>query len=294
MGAHRRRPLVRWHGGKWKIAKWVIAHFPSHQVYVEPFGGGASVMSQKEPAKGEIYNDLDETLISLFRVLQDPAQAERLIWLLERTPFARAEFDLAYEATDDPVERARRTLIRSFMGYGSDGTAGVYKTGFRRTVSNALKFPASEWKTYPAALRLTVERFRDVVLEQTDAFDLMPALDRPETLFYVDPPYHPATRSAGNRRRGQGYHVYSHEMDEEHHGALLELLAGLRGMVVLSGYPHPSYDRVLDGWRRVERDAYADGGRPRTECLWINPAAQARLEIPAAMQSRLFMEEENV
>lgn len=245
-------------------------------------------MLQKAPAKAECYNDLDETMISLFRVIQDPAGAERLVQLLERTPFSRAEFDLSYEPTDDPVEAARRTIIRSFMGFGSDGTAGVYKTGFRRTVTQAQKFPASEWKSYPKALWRTIDRFRSVVLEQTDAFELMPDLDTEDTLFYVDPPYHPETRSAGNRRRGQGYHVYKHELEAEDHVRLLDTLCALKGMVVLSGYPHPLYDERLPGWKRVERRAFADGGRERTECIWINPAAQARKPAVPAPQQRLI------
>ena len=278
MGAHSRRPVVRYHGAKWKVAKWVISHFPPHTAYVEPFGGGAAVLLQKDPAKGEIYNDLDETMVSLFRVLRDREKAERLVALLELTPFSRAEFDAAYEPTDDDVEAARRTIVRSFMGYGSDGTAGEYKTGFRRTVTAAEKFPASEWATYPMALRRTIERLAGVVIEQTDAFTLMPALDAETTLFYVDPPYHPETRSQGNRRRGAGYHVYKHEMDVDDHVRLLDILCALKGMVVLSGYPHALYDEKLTGWARVTRGAYADGGRARTECLWINPAAQEKMK----------------
>src|SRR3546814_3515363 len=99
-----------------------------------------------------------------------------------------------------------------------------------------------------------------------------------ETLFYIDPPYHPDTRSQGNRRRGKGFHVYSHELEAADHVRLLDSVTSLSGMVVLSGYPHPLYDEALPGWKRVERMANADGGRERTECLWINPAAVARLD----------------
>src|SRR3546814_2586632 len=97
-------------------------------------------------------------MIRLFRVIQDPEKAEKLVWLLERTPFSRAEFELAYKPAKDDVEAVRRTIVRSFMGFGSDGTAGVYPTGFRRNVTNAGKFPASEWKSYPKALRRTIDR----------------------------------------------------------------------------------------------------------------------------------------
>lgn len=277
MTSHRRRPLIRWHGGKWKIAKWIIEYLPrEHDAYVEPFGGGASVLLQKEPVGSELYNDLDETLIAVFRVLQDVEKSEKLVWLLERTPFSRREFERAYQPVDgDDVEAVRRTLARSFMGIGSLGTGGN-STGFRRSIT-AAKFPAREWSTYPPALRLTIERLRDVVLESVDARALMADVDAAGTLFYLDPPYLPETRSQKSRRGGSRYHVYRHELTFEEHVALLEQLKAMLGMIVLSGYPNALYDDALTGWQRVERTAYAHGGIGRTECLWINPAAQEKL-----------------
>lgn len=271
------RPPVRWHGGKWKIALWVNQFLPRHSGYGEVFGGGASVMLRKPRARAELYNDLDRTIVHLFRVLRDRDQAERLVRLLALTPFAREEFELAYEPCEDLVERARRTIVRSFMGYGSDGTAGVYKTGFRRNVTSNLKMPAQEWASYPVSLRKTIARLDGVVIENRDAFALLPELDGPDWLHYVDPPYLPETRSQGNRRRGAGFHVYEHELTREQHVDLLALLRSLKGMVVLSGYPSAMYDDALDGWTRVQRLAHADGGAERTEVLWINPRAAARL-----------------
>lgn len=277
MTAHRRRPLIRYHGGKWKIAKWIIENLPTHDAYVEPYGGGASVLLQKEPARAELYNDLDDALIRLFRVLQDVDKAERLVDLLERTPFARREFERAYEPADgDDVEAARRTLMRSFMGIGSLGTTGRAKTGFRRAITGN-KFCAREWATYPPALRLTIERLREVTIECCDAAELIEHVDAPGTLFYLDPPYVPQTRSTKSRRGGEQYHVYHHELTVEQHVQLLEQLKRIVGMAVISGYPSPLYDEHLAGWQRVEREAYAHGGHDRTEVLWINPAAQAQL-----------------
>lgn len=272
------RPVVRWHGGKYKLAAWIIAFFPKHDTYVEHFGGGASVMLNKPRSKAELYNDLDDVIVGLFRVLRDPAASARLVELLRLTPFSRSEFAAAYGPSEDPIENARRTIVRSFMGYGSDGTTGVYRTGFRCTVTSTKKLPAKEWDTYPDALLTVIERLRGVVIESTDALKLMTRMDSPGTLHFCDPPYLPETRSQGNRRRGAGFHVYSHELSLEDHIRMLEILKSLAGMVVLCGYPSELYDESLVGWRRVERGAYADGGRARTEVVWINPAAVAALE----------------
>jgi DNA adenine methylase len=272
------RPLIRWHGGKWKIALWVVAHLPPHELYTEVFGGGAAVLIRKNRAtRGELYNDLDGTLVHLMRVLQDPVKAAALVRKIALTPFSREEFYAAYGETDDDVERARRTLIRSFMGFGASGATSDSLTGFRGGVRTKGGIPAQEWASYPQALQRIIARLDGVMVENQCAFGLLRSVDEPGVLHYLDPPYHPATRSKGNRQRGAGYHVYRHELDENQHDELLDVARSLKGMVVLSGYPHDSYDEALRGWRRVTRETQADGARPRTEVLWINPAAARRL-----------------
>ena len=129
---------------------------------------------------------------------------------------------------------------------------------------------------YPAALAIVVERLSGVVIENRDAQKVMAAHDGPETLHYVDPPYVFSTRDAGKD--------YLHEMSDGDHDDLLVFLRGLRGMVVLSGYPNDIYDTALSDWRRVSRLALADGARERTEVLWLNPAASRNLEKATAQQ----------
>lgn len=261
------RPVLRWHGGKWKLAPWIIAHFPPHRVYVEPYGGAASVLMRKSRAYGEVYNDLDKDVVNLFRVLRDESAAVELTRQLQLTPFAKDEFELSYQETADPLEMARRMVIRSFMGFGSNGHNRSTKTGFRANSNRSGTTPAHDWTNYPDRLPALVERLKGVVIENRPAVEVMAAHDSAATLHYVDPPYLFETRSEKMRRNG----CYAHEMTAAQHTELLAFLRSLAGMVVLSGYPHQSYDDALPGWRRIDVEAHADGALDRVECLWINP-----------------------
>lgn len=279
------RPVLRWHGGKWRLAPWIIEHFPPHRVYVEPFGGAASVLLLKPRSYGEVYNDLDEGVVNLFRVLRSD-RAGKLVEALRLTPFARREFFDSYAPTDDPVERARRLIVRSFMGFGSDGHNAKVRTGFRASCTHSGSTPAHNWHNYPDALVTVVERLRGVVIESRDAQACMEQHDGPETVHYVDPPYLPETRSDKSRKSGERYHSYAHEIDAAGHARLLAFLDGLAGAVVLSAYPSVMYDRALVGWQCVERASHADGARPRTEVLWINPRAWDVLKQPSELLFR--------
>jgi DNA adenine methylase len=268
------RPVLRWHGGKYLLAERIMRFFPPHRIYTEAFGGAASILLQKPRAYGEIYNDLDDQVVGLFRVLQDRAQSARLIELLRLTPFARREFQIAYDFTDDPIEAARRLVIRSFMGFGSNAHScaarGHRSTGFRSNSNRSGTTPAQDWANYPDALPEIIARLTGVVIESRDAVQILQRHDGPRTLHYVDPPYLQETR----RRE----HMYRHELSRSGHIKLLAALRKLSGMVVLSGYADPLYDKRLKGWKRIEIPAYADGARPRVEIVWLNPPCAAAVE----------------
>ena len=279
----RPRPALRYHGGKWRLAPWILSFFPAHRIYVEPYGGGASVLLRKERSYAEVYNDLDEEVVNVFRVLRDPASADLLQRALELTPFARDEFVAAHQRDDaNPVERARRAIVRSFMGFGSaslharnprgmrtrasNWTSGK-GTGFRANSSRSGTTPAHDWGHYPQQIAGFVDRLRGVVIENRDALQVIAQHDRPDALIYCDPPYPQSTRD-DNRAD------YSHEMTDDDHRVLAKLLHGAAGMVIISGYPCQLYDEDLyPGWERHEREHLADGAKRRTEVVWLNPAA---------------------
>ncbi|MDQ3607195.1 MAG: DNA adenine methylase [Gemmatimonadota bacterium] len=282
------RPVLRYHGGKWRLAPWIIKHLAPHRIYTEAFGGGASVLIRKPRSCSEVYNDLDGEIVSLFRALRDPEIAARLERALRFTPFARDEFLQAYEDVADPVEQSRRTLVKSFMGFGSGSVhdprprgmrtrASTWKapTGFRANATRSGAAPATDWARYPDQLQHFVERLRGVVIENRNAVEVIQQHDRADCLHYVDPPYPFSTRSS-IRGSWEEQRIYRYEMTDDAHRELARVLHGVEGMVVISGYRCELYDvELYPDWRRVERTALADGARKRTEVLWLNPAAAA-------------------
>lgn len=272
MSAALERPLVRYHGGKWLLAPWIIRHLPPCRVYVEPYGGGGSVLLRRPRSYAEVYNDLDSSMVNLFRIVRD--RGPELVRALELTPFSREEYRATWDADrSDPLEWARQTVARSFMGFGSNALQDSVLSGFRQTSNRSGTTPAHDWRNYPDCLVAVIERLRGVVIENRDALEVIAAQDAPETLFYCDPPYLPETRS----NLMHGHHGYNHEMTDTDHHALAAALATIAGMAVVSGYHSPLYDALYAGWTRFERPALADGAKARTEVLWANPRAAGRV-----------------
>ena len=262
--------MLRYHGGKWRLGPWIIGFFPPHRVYVEPYGGAASVLMQKPPAESEIYNDLDGEVVNVFQVLRDVVTAEDLRNRLTMTPFARDEFELAYQPAEEPVERARRTIIRAFMGFGSASFNSAHATGFRVYVgTNRQRRPHQDWTSYPPQVLAFTDRLTGVIIESRPALDVILRHQGDDSLLYVDPPYPHSTRGAASGVRQK----YRHEMTEADHAALADVLRSVKGFVVLSGYACDLYDRDLYAdWDRHEKETMADGAKPRTEVLWLNKA----------------------
>jgi DNA adenine methylase len=275
------RSPVCWFGGKGHLWRRIVPHLPRAGVacYVEPFGGGASILLNLDPYPCEVYNDLDAEVVDLFRALRDhPDDLQRRLRL---TPYAREEFGrcLGPYDGDDPVERARRLFVRyrqAFSGTGQMATPGSWS--YSRQSRRDMAGEVSGWLSIIEELHLIADRFRRVQIECLDFADCIRRYDAPDTLFYCDPPYLAQGQRAGNR--------YAFSLSRARHVELLELLGGVRGMVALSGYPSALYGRALARWRRVELRVHcyaSTAGRTRgnrqgrsevrTDVLWLNAAA---------------------
>lgn len=259
-------PVLKYYGSKFRLAKWIIEHFPAHRHYVEPFGGAASVLLFKEPSRLETYNDLNGLLVNFFRVLRD--RPYELVRKINLTPWARSEFEfcLYQPAVDDSIEMARRLYFRLWMCF--QASMSCAKGNFRRHKNGCRPVPKD------IKIRDLIEaskRLKNVQIESRDALQLIAELDSADTLFYLDPPYLFATRTTKR--------AYSHEMTDDDHYSFAEALYRVKGPLVLSGYPSEIYERLFEqkGWKRIDKTAITNAGTRRTECLWLSPVTSSLL-----------------
>lgn len=257
------RPALRYYGGKWRVAPWIVGFFPQHKNYLDLCGGGASVLLHKPRCKLETYNDIDEQVVNFFRVLRD--DTDELMRRLRLTPWSRVEYDRSWLPTDDPVEGARRFFVLSWQSI--HGATQWTKSGWR-----AQKHADNRSTCAPRDgveinhLYEVAERFQGVQIECRDALELFQAgYDSPETLTYFDPPYVGAVRSRTDR--------YKHEVTNDYHVRAAEVLREAKGYVVVSGVPTPQYAELYGdfGWTRMETDARGNSGATRVEATWLSP-----------------------
>ena len=209
---------------------------------------------------------MDSAIIAVFRTLRDESTAKELARRLELTPFSREEYEQwCYEEPADRVDHAHKLIARSFMGQSSKGI--WQRSGFDTRVNDdGFCSRVNALLAAPDTVRQFAKRLRGVVIEHDHATKIIKRHDRADTLFYVDPPYVMSTRNTK---------IYKHDMTDDQHRDLAAVLKNLQGMVVLSGYRCPLYDELYAGWDRIDRVAYADGGRDRVESLWLSPNIQA-------------------
>ena len=261
----RLRPPVKWHGGKHYLAARIIACFPAHRVYLEPFGGAASVLLNKPPVEVEAYNDLDLRITRLFRALQN--QGPEFLARVQMIPYSQKEFEDAASYPNDAadLDKAICDFVRWRQSFGGKGKSWSYTTSRAR---GGMAGDVNAWWTAIDQLPEIIERLKRVQILHQPAIEAIGRFDSSETLMYCDPPYLHETRDPGSRD------VYGVEMSEKEHRAMASVLSSCEGKVVLSGYPSPLYDELFRSWRRIEFDIanHAAGGKKKarkTEVLWI-------------------------
>jgi DNA adenine methylase len=269
-----RRPALRYYGGKWRLAPWIISFFPPHQNYVEPCGGAASVLLQKPRSPLETYNDLDGNVVNFFRVLRD--RPDELIRKIRLTPWARKEYELHYESAQDEVESARRFWVGcvyaiSNLAFTSSGMK------FEKNGDGMAGLPNS--LVYADVLHLygVAKRLKGIQIENLDYKELIPRYDYPDNLFFFDPPYVSSQRAQPNE--------YAIDWNDAQHIEAASLLRHCQGYVVVSGYACNLYTELYEshGWQRYDKEAQTNSGGKRIESVWLSPRTWQALQAGAGL-----------
>ncbi len=278
---------LKWHGGKYYLRRWIIGLMPTHLHYVEPFFGGGGILLARDPERdwfategqklpaalkgsSEVANDLHGELINFWRVLQKPEDFEAFRQRVALTPFSEAEFDAALKFDVQAASSVDRAVCFFILARQSrQGLMKDFATLSRNRTRGRINEQVNAWLSVVDGLPEIHERPRSVVILNQSACDVIRKQDGENTLFYCDPPYVHETRSTTGE--------YAHEMTEDQHRELLDVLAGIEGKFMLSGYPSAMYSQweSRHGWKRHDYliDNKAAAGKvkeTKTECLWCN------------------------
>ncbi|MFW9930648.1 MAG: DNA adenine methylase [Candidatus Thorarchaeota archaeon] len=275
------RNLILWYGGKFRALNEILplVNNTKHKIFVEVFGGGGSIILNKNPSELDIYNDIHEGLISFFRVLRDRESMEKFKKLILLTPWSRTE----WKTFRTKWRKEKNIIKKAFMFYYTtnltfQGQIDVGNGGFRFCKTNR-----SHIKSYFKKMNYLFYFHKKILQLQIESLDwkrLIKTYDSEDTLFYLDPPYIHSTRKLPN--------AYNHEFtNANHREMLLYLVKKVKGKILLSGYNNIMYNKILVdkyGWGKKEFKAYiainykseidikkAKEKRKRTEVLWISP-----------------------
>lgn len=265
----KRQKLIAfgWYGGKYSHLDFILPLLPKTQHYCEPFGGSAALLINREPSPVETYNDLYGEVVNFFRVLRDNQEA--LVRAIGLTPFSREEFERAISEPAEnftDLERARRFYILARQvrtGLAQKASSGRW-AHCKLTSRAGMAGAVSRWLGAVEDLPLIAQRLLRVQIENAPAIEVIKRYDSPETLFYCDPPYPHDSRGDAN--------AYAHEMTDEQHYELAEVLRNVEGKVAISGYRSKLMDELYRDWQRIEAKERVIHSvkSTRTEVLWVN------------------------
>jgi DNA adenine methylase len=264
-------PLSKYYGGKFNMIKFLLQFVPPHKVYVEVFGGSGALLFAKEPSKLEVFNDIDSEVVNFFRILRDKRKFKEFYRQVSLVPYSREEFKnfLKTLGEGNEVERAVKFFVCVKQSFGGQ----LQNTGwsYGKTTNKDVSAYLSAIENLPQV----VERLRRVQIENRDYRKIFEIYDSEDTFFYCDPPYVKDVRKS--------YYNYRYEFTLEDHKEFVERVLKLKGMVLISGYEHPIYERLeKEGWKKsyyFRRASASLKSRPVVkEVVWWNQNLEEKLK----------------
>ena len=282
------RSPIAYAGGKGNMVAKLLPLIPTHHIYCEPFFGGGSLFFAKAPAKVEIINDLNSDLVNMYRVLRDPDKFVQFQRLVSLTLYSREEFYTCRDTIQDSktdVERAYKYFIKMRQSFVANNNGWGYNI---QAVGKGTPRMVSQYLSTIERLPAIHDRLSKTQIEHNDFRKVIPSFDADNTFFYLDPPYITGERKTQN--------LYKHEMTDEDHNDLVNLLLNIKGKALLSCYHSALYHPLIKaGWLRKDyktvchmvvktRNSGLQGigtalaKVPRTETLLYNYEIQTEME----------------
>ena len=241
-------PVAGYIGGKRQLAKVLVPMINAtpHAIYAEAFVGMGGVFFKRDQRpKVEVINDLSTDVATLFRVLQRHLQAflDMLKWQVS----SRAEFERLTQTNPETLtdlERAARFLFLQRMAFGGK-VAG-------RTMGISTTAPAKFNLTRLVPLLEEAHaRLDGVYIEKLHWRAFLDRWDRPETLFFLDPPYYGVEDYYGPIFRREEFEDISARLQQ------------LRGRFIMTLNDHPEVRRIF-AWATVKPVTltYSCAGKP--------------------------------
>lgn len=222
------KPFFPWIGGKRRLAKQILPLFPEHRCYVEPFAGAAALFFMREPTKAEVLNDINGDLVNLYRVVKNHLEefVRQFKWALSsRQIFDWTKATPAETLTD--IQRAARFYYLQRLAFG--GKVESQTWGTATTSGPRLNLLRLEEDLSEAHLRLSRTHIENLPWDRC-----VRKYDRPQTLFYMDPPY-------------WGTEGYGVEFGLEQYDAMASLAREIKGKMIISVNDIPEMRKAFKG-----------------------------------------------
>lgn len=255
------KSILKYFGGKFYLAKWIVSYFPEHVTYVEPFFGAGNVLLQKPPSKIEIVNDIDPIIYAVWRTIKD--DPEQLVKHLKEIRHNKQTFEkFKHFESEHRGYTAVREIVLTRMSRSADRKSYQDSTRLRRDMPEA----ESAWLSAVESIPPLAERMKLVGVFNGEAIECITQLNKPTTLIYCDPPYHPATRVSGG---------YRHEMNHAQHVEFLDCVLRSKSKIAISGYDCYTYRTMLKDWNVKYKDIVNHASQKankeiKREMLWMN------------------------
>lgn len=251
---------IKYYGGKSYMTDIIIEQFPKeYNIYIEGFGGGASVLFSKPQNGIEIYNDLNKNVYALFKALSDDELFAQLKERMDLTLYSaqlREEYKELLKTNISLEDRAYYFLCvnrMSFNGVGGFSTTHLVRRNMSKSTSDFLSMIDK--------LPQIHNRLSSVIIEHRDIMELIDKYDKRNVFMYLDPPY-----VVSQRRSNQKYEC---DMTDEQHEELIARLLSCKCKWLLSGYDNSIYQPLTDKYGKIEFKS-PNSCSDAIEVLWKN------------------------